>query len=45
VFGNASVDITDDIRFKTTITYNERTSEQLLAAMPVVLGTAPVPLR
>ena len=41
VFGNASVDITDDIRFKTTITYNERTSEQLLAAMPVVLGTAP----
>jgi iron complex outermembrane receptor protein len=41
VFGNASVDITDDIRFKTTITYNERKSEQLLAAMPVVLGTAP----
>ncbi|BDU17751.1 TonB-dependent receptor domain-containing protein [Lysobacter auxotrophicus] len=38
VFGNASVDITDDIRFKTTVTYNERVSEQLLAAMPVTLG-------
>jgi iron complex outermembrane receptor protein len=41
VFGNASVDITDDVRFKTTMTYNERVSEQLLAAMPVVLGLAP----
>lgn len=40
VFGNASVDITDDVRFKTTITYNQRVSEQLLAAMPVVLGRA-----
>ncbi|QNP41224.1 TonB-dependent receptor domain-containing protein [Lysobacter solisilvae (ex Woo and Kim 2020)] len=41
VFGSASVDITDNLRFKTTVTYNERVSEQLLAAMPVVLGTAP----
>jgi iron complex outermembrane receptor protein len=41
VFGNASVDISDDIRFKTTITYNQRVSEQLLAAMPIVLGTGP----
>ncbi|HEY5849346.1 MAG TPA: TonB-dependent receptor, partial [Lysobacter sp.] len=41
VFGNASVDITDDVRFKSTITYNERVSEQLLAAMPVTLGLAP----
>jgi iron complex outermembrane receptor protein len=41
VFGNASVDITDNLRFKTTVTYNERVSEQLLAAMPVVLGSAP----
>ncbi|HEY0503101.1 MAG TPA: TonB-dependent receptor [Lysobacter sp.] len=41
VFANASVDITDDVRFKTTVTYNERVSEQLLAAMPVVLGLAP----
>ena len=38
VFGSAQVDITDDIRFKTTITYNERQSEQLLAAMPITLG-------
>ncbi len=41
VFANASVDVTDSLRFKTTVTYNERVSEQLLAAMPVVLGTAP----
>ncbi|MDG2519076.1 TonB-dependent receptor [Lysobacter soli] len=41
VFANATADITDDIRFKTTITYNQRESEQLLAAMPVTLGTAP----
>ena len=41
VFGNASVDITDNVRFKTTVTYNQRVSEQLLAAMPVVLGLAP----
>ena len=38
VFGNASVDITDNVRFKTTLTYNERQSEQLLAAMPITLG-------
>jgi iron complex outermembrane receptor protein len=41
IFGNASVDITDDISFKTTVTYNQRESEQLLAAMPVTLGTTP----
>ena len=41
VFGNASVDITDNVRFKTTLTYNERQSEQLLASMPVTLGLAP----
>ncbi|RNF85991.1 TonB-dependent receptor domain-containing protein [Montanilutibacter psychrotolerans] len=41
VFGSASFDITDSLRFKTTITYNQRISEQLLAAMPVTLGTAP----
>lgn len=41
VFASGSIDITDDIRFKSTVTYNERESEQLLAAMPVVLGTAP----
>ncbi|MGO4221375.1 TonB-dependent receptor [Lysobacter sp. TAF61] len=41
VFGNASVDVTDDVRFKTTFTYNQRESEQLLAASPVTLGTTP----
>ncbi len=40
-FSNGSLNITDHIRFKTTITYNERKSEQLLAAMPIVLGTGP----
>jgi iron complex outermembrane recepter protein len=37
IFASAGLDITDDIRFKVTTTYNERQSEQLLAAMPVVL--------
>ena len=41
VFASGSLDITDDVRFKTTMTYNQRVSEQLLAAMPVTLGTAP----
>lgn len=41
VFASGSLDITDDITFKSTISYNERESEQLLAAMPVTLGTAP----
>ncbi|SFK38692.1 TonB-dependent receptor domain-containing protein [Lysobacter sp. cf310] len=41
VFAAGTVDITDNLRFKTTITYNQRESEQLLASMPVVLGTAP----
>ncbi len=40
-FGSGSLNITDHIRFKNTITYNERKSEQLLAAMPIVLGTGP----
>jgi len=41
IFGQASVELTDDISFKMMATYNERKSEQLLAAMPVVLGTGP----
>ncbi|HEY5851040.1 MAG TPA: TonB-dependent receptor [Lysobacter sp.] len=41
VFGNASLAITDDVTFKTTITYNQRESAQLLAASPVTLGTTP----
>ncbi|MCF7222534.1 TonB-dependent receptor [Marilutibacter chinensis] len=38
VFANGSLDISDNLRFKTTVTYNNRKSEQLLAAMPVVVG-------
>jgi iron complex outermembrane recepter protein len=38
VFASGSLDITDDLRFKVTTTYNQRLSEQLLAAMPVVVG-------
>jgi iron complex outermembrane recepter protein len=41
LFANGSLDITDTLRFKVTTTYNERVSEQLLAAMPIVLGTGP----
>ena len=41
LFANGSLDITDNVRFKVTTTYNERESEQLLAAMPIVLGTGP----
>lgn len=38
-FASGSFEITDNIRFKASSTYNNRRSEQLLAAMPVVLGT------
>ncbi|OOW70792.1 TonB-dependent receptor [Xanthomonas axonopodis pv. melhusii] len=41
IFGQASFDITDKVRFTTQATYNNRQSEQLLAAMPIVLGTGP----
>jgi iron complex outermembrane receptor protein len=41
LFANGSIDITDSVRFKVTTTFNERVSEQLLAAMPIVLGTGP----
>lgn len=37
IFASGALDITDDIRFKVTTTYNQRKSEQLLAAMPVVI--------
>jgi iron complex outermembrane receptor protein len=37
VFGDATLNITDNVRFRSTITYNQRRSEQLLAAMPVVI--------
>ncbi|MET3931592.1 iron complex outermembrane receptor protein [Lysobacter sp. OAE881] len=35
LFAQANYDITDNVRFKTEMLYNERISEQLLAAMPV----------
>ncbi|WP_460710925.1 TonB-dependent receptor domain-containing protein [Lysobacter terrae] len=41
LFMNGSLDITDNVRFKATATYNQRTSEQLLAAIPIVLGSGP----
>ncbi|MCC4618426.1 TonB-dependent receptor [Xanthomonas campestris pv. asclepiadis] len=40
VFADAGLSITDNVRFKTTVTYNERESSQVLAAMPIVLGRA-----
>ncbi|MBN8428413.1 MAG: TonB-dependent receptor [Xanthomonadales bacterium] len=41
IFGQSTFDVTDDIRFNMYGTYNQRKSEQLLAAMPIVLGTGP----
>ncbi|PZO62348.1 MAG: TonB-dependent receptor [Pseudoxanthomonas suwonensis] len=41
VFGKASLDITDNVRFTAQTTYNNRRSEQFLAAMPIVLGSGP----
>ena len=35
LFAQANYDITDNVRFTTEMLYNERISEQLLAAMPV----------
>ncbi|MDQ3287685.1 MAG: TonB-dependent receptor [Pseudomonadota bacterium] len=35
LFANGSVDITDNVRFIATAQYNERRSEQLLAASPI----------
>ncbi len=41
IFGRASVNITDNVTATVTGTYNNRQSEQLLAAMPIVLGSGP----
>lgn len=41
MFGRASLNLTDNTRVFITGTYNNRRSEQLLAAMPIVLGTGP----
>ncbi|ROU04717.1 TonB-dependent receptor [Lysobacter enzymogenes] len=38
VFGDATLNITDKVSFRTTVTYNERKSQQILAPMPVSLG-------
>jgi iron complex outermembrane receptor protein len=39
VYAQARYNITDSIRFSTTVVYNERKSEQQLAAIPFVFGT------
>lgn len=41
LFASSKLDITDNIRFKLTTQYNERSSEQLIGASTLVLGTAP----
>ena len=41
IFGRASLNLTDDVSAFVQATYNNRKSEQLLAAMPIVLGTGP----
>ncbi|AXK71350.1 TonB-dependent receptor [Lysobacter sp. TY2-98] len=41
IFGRASVNLTDNVSAFITATYNNRRSEQLLAAMPIVLGSGP----
>ncbi|MBJ6982454.1 MULTISPECIES: TonB-dependent receptor [unclassified Luteimonas] len=41
IFGRASLALTDNTSAFVTATYNNRRSEQLLAAMPIVLGTGP----
>lgn len=39
MFGRATLNLTDNTRVFITGTYNNRRSEQLLAAMPIVLGS------
>ena len=38
IFASGTLDITDNLRFKALAQYNERVSEQLLAANPIVAG-------
>ena len=40
LFGRATMNLTDDVSAFIQGSYNNRRSEQLLAAMPIVLGTA-----
>ncbi|MEO5741435.1 MAG: TonB-dependent receptor [Vicinamibacterales bacterium] len=39
IFTSGSYNFSDNLRFTTMAVYNERKSEQLLAAIPIVLGT------
>ncbi|TDM06585.1 MAG: TonB-dependent receptor [Ideonella sp. MAG2] len=41
LFGRASYDLTPDTQIQLQAIYNQRKSEQLLASMPIVLGTGP----
>jgi iron complex outermembrane recepter protein len=41
LFAGGSVDLTDSLQLYLRGVYNNRKSEQLLAAMPIVLGTGP----
>ena len=41
MYGQASFNLTDSTRVLFNATYNNRRSEQLLAAMPIVLGSGP----
>ncbi|MFZ5657381.1 MAG: TonB-dependent receptor domain-containing protein [Pseudomonadota bacterium] len=41
IFGRATLNLTDDVTAFMQATYNNRRSEQLLAAMPIVLGSGP----
>ena len=41
IFGRATLNLTDDVQAFIQATYNNRRSEQLLAAMPIVLGSGP----
>jgi outer membrane receptor protein involved in Fe transport len=41
MFGRATLNLTDDVSAFIQGTYNNRRSEQLLAAMPIVLGSGP----
>ncbi len=40
IYAQARYNITDNVSFNATVLYNERRSEQFLAAMPFVFGTA-----
>ncbi|MCZ3100050.1 hypothetical protein NYZ00_19185, partial [Acinetobacter baumannii] len=41
IFGRATLNLTDNVMAFMQATYNNRRSEQLLAAMPIVLGSGP----